>query len=173
MKLQALQNIADGIVSLAELERKHPVLGRNFKDFVDTINHCCRKAYKRLSTCLDDVLKLPSNPSDRARNKVLKKLLKASDSKWFRDVAFICDDLAAVATKYDKDIRKHISDLQGGPTEQCDSLFRLLTILHKHEGDLKDDIRRVVDRLKVDLADSKIAEARQRALTIKDEIAKT
>jgi hypothetical protein len=46
----------------------------------------------------------------------------------------------------------------------------LLMILHKHEGDLKQDIRRAVDALKMDITDSRIADARQRAQTIKDEI---
>lgn len=170
MDLSALQYIADGTVSLAELERKNPVLGRNFKDFVVTINRCCRDAYERFSTCLDDVLTLPSKPSEAAKAVVLQKLRDASDSVWFRDVARICDDLAAIANTYDEDIRKHISDQQGVSTEQRQSLLWLLGILHKHEGNLKEDIRRAVDGLKVNIADSKIEEARQRALKIKDEI---
>jgi hypothetical protein len=164
MELQALQFIADGTVSLAELEQQHPILGRNLKDFVTTINRCCRDAYQRFSTCLDDVLILPIQPTTAEKGTVLQKLRDASDSVWFRDVARICDDLAAVANTYDSDIKKHID------TEKRHSLMMLLMILHKHEGDLKQDIRHAVDALKMDIADSRIADARQRAQTIKDEI---
>jgi hypothetical protein len=168
MELWALQTIAEATVSLAELEQKHPVLGRQLKDFVSTINRCCRAAYERFSTYLDEVLTLPSAPSEKARTDVIEKLREASDSKWFKDVARICDDLAAVANTFDARIRKHIDDSQG--VDKRDSLMRLLEILHKHEGNLKDDIRGAVDMLKMDISDSRIADARQRALTIKDEI---
>jgi hypothetical protein len=169
VELYALQRIAEGTASLAALEQEHPILGRNLKDFVTTVNRCCRDAYERFATCLDDVLTLPAEPSEAAKGAVLKKLKDASDSAWFRDVARICDDLAAVANTYDGDIRKHIDDLEYDESERI-SLSELLTILHKHEGDLKEDIRRAVDALKVDISDSKIKKARRRALTIKDEI---
>jgi hypothetical protein len=170
MELWALQTIAEGTVSLAELERNHPILGRNFKGFVSTINRCCRDAYQRFSSCLDDVLTLPNAPSDAQKAAVIKKLRDASDSEWFRDVARVCDDLAAVANTYDADIKKHASDLQGDGSQKRQTLLMLLAILHKHEGDLKQDIRQAVDHLKMNISDSKIAEARQRAMTIKDEI---
>jgi hypothetical protein len=174
MELHALQGIADGTVSLAELERQHPIIGRNFNDFVTTVNRCCRDAYERFSSCLDDVLTLPIEASETRKAAVLKKLRGASDSKWFRDVARICDDLAAVANTYDEDIRKHAeqdSELRHEEGWQKRfSLMNLLMILHRHEGDLKQDIRQAVDYLKVDVTDGRIADARQRALTIKDEI---
>ena len=46
----------------------------------------------------------------------------------------------------------------------------LLMVLHKHERYLKQDIQHAVDVLKMDVADSRIAEARQHALTIKGQI---
>jgi hypothetical protein len=49
---------------------------------------------------------------------------------------------------------------------------RLLHILHKHEGDINDEINNAVDRLKMDISDSKITEARNFAATIKKEITK-
>jgi hypothetical protein len=58
MELWALQVIADGTVSLAELEQQDPILGRNFKDFVTTINPCCPHAYERFSTWLEEILTL-------------------------------------------------------------------------------------------------------------------
>jgi hypothetical protein len=172
MELWALQSIADGTVSLAELEREHPTMGGNFKKFVDTINRCCRDAYNRFSTCLDDVLTLPIEPDEKSKSNVLQKLRDASDSAWFRDVARICDDLAAVAATYDADIKKHAADESvGDGSSKRHSLFMLLAILHKHEGDLKQDIRNAVDNLKIEIADGRISDARRRALSIKDEIA--
>lgn len=170
MELWALQSIATGTVSLAELEEKHPILGRNFKDFVTTINRCCRDAYQRFSTCLDDVLTLPLDASEQMRANVVQNLRAASDSAWFREVAGICDDLAAVANTYDAQIRHHIDDQEESSVNKRQTLQMLLIILHKHEGDLKSDIRNAVDRLKMEIADSRIADARQRALSLKDEI---
>jgi hypothetical protein len=170
MELWALQGIADGTVSLAELESQHPILGRNLKDFVTTVNRCCRDAYQRFSTCLDEVLTLPIQATKPEKATVLQKLRDASDSVWFRDVARICDDLAAVANTYDSDIKKHTEEQQSADPDKRHSLMMLLMILHKHEGDLKQDIRQAVDALKLDITDSRIADARQRAQTIKDEI---
>jgi len=170
MELWALQNIAEGTASLAELEQQHPILGRNFKHFVTTVNRCCRDAYERFSICLDDVLVLPNQPSEAAKAAVLQKLRDASDSEWFRDVARICDDLAAVANTYDADIKRHADGIVINEGEKRHSLMMLLMILHKHEGDLKQDIRHAVDGLKMEIADNKTDEARRRALTIKDEI---
>jgi hypothetical protein len=66
MELWALQSIAEGTASLAELEKKHPILGRNLKNFVATVDRCCRDAYERVAASLDDVLTLPSIPSDKS-----------------------------------------------------------------------------------------------------------
>jgi internalin A len=175
MELRYLQFIADGTDSLAELERANPVLGERLKDFVNTIDSCCREAYERFSVALGDVLTLSSNPSETEKSKVLAILKNASNSEWFRNVAKICDQLAAVADTYDSDIKRQISRIEGD-YEQSDrhySLSMLLEILHKHEGDLKQDIRRSVNLLKVYIADSEIAEARKYAISIQDEIDKT
>lgn len=171
MELYALQNIAEGTVSLEELERENPILGRNLKHFVETVNGCCRKAYDRLSSRLDDVLTLPAEPSEKAKERVLKGLRDASDSVWFRDVERICDDLAAIANTYEPDIMKHVEDERHGDRERRRSLLNLMRILQKHEADLKQDIRDAVDSLKIDVSDSSIREAKQRARSIKAEIA--
>ena len=62
MELWALHTIVEGTVSLSELEREHPILGQRLKDFVERVNRCCRDAYHRFSTCIDDVLTLSSRP---------------------------------------------------------------------------------------------------------------
>src|SRR5471030_2105494 len=170
MELWALQNIADGTFSLAELERQHPILGRNLKDFVTTVNRCCRDAYQRFSICLDDVLTLSIEATETEKAAVLQKLRNASDSEWFRDVARICDDLAALAKTYDSDIQRHIEEHLESDSTKRHSLMMLLLILHKHEGDLKRDIRQAVDGLKTDITDSQIVAARRRAEIIKNEI---
>lgn len=170
MELWALQQLADGTASLAELEKKHPVLGGNLKHFVTTINRCCHDAYSRFSACLDDVLTLPINPTGQQADAVQKTLRDASDSTWFREVARICDDLAVLATTYDAGIRAHNAVPGGEDAKDRHSIMMMLTVLHEHEGDLKQDIRRAVDHLKQDIADSRVPEARQRAMDIKEEI---
>jgi len=173
VELWALQNIADGTASLAELERQNPLIGKKFKYFVETINRCCREAYERFSICLDDVLTMSRRPSVGEKAAVLEKLRGASDSEWFRDVAKICDDLAAVANTFDADVKRHAEAAPDGRPDGSSprhSLMMLMLILHKHEGDLKQDIRRAVDHLKVDIAQSNFGEARNKTLQIKDEI---
>src|SRR5215470_2292436 len=74
MQLEALQTIVEGTVSLAELEKAHPILGRNFKNFVTTVNRCCQDAYERFSICLNDVLTLSTRSGKWAKSSVIKKL---------------------------------------------------------------------------------------------------
>lgn len=173
MELRALQSIAAGIESLAELERRHPVLGANLEAFVETVNDCCREAYQRFSTCLDDVLTLPSNASEAQKAKVLKTLRHASDSQWFKDVAGICDRLAGIADTYDADLTAQREKSQAEDSSRSFSIMMLLMILHRHEGSLKEDVRYAVDQLKIDIADSRIGDAQQHALALKNEIAQT
>ena len=147
--LWALQVIADGTVSLAELEQQDPILGRNFKDFITTINRCCPHAYERFSVCLEELLTLPSEPSETMKAAVVQKLSHASD-----DVARTCNELAALADAYDADIRKHASEPQAAGSQKRHSLMMLLMVLHKHERYLKQDIQHAVDVLKMDVANS-------------------
>jgi hypothetical protein len=72
MELRALQAIAEGTESLAVLEGEHPILGKQFKDFVTTVDNCCRKAYERFSTSLDDVLTLSPKASKEEKLKFCK-----------------------------------------------------------------------------------------------------
>lgn len=72
---------------------------------------------------------------------------------------------------YEPDIMKHVDDEMHGDREKRWSLLNLLRILQKHEADLKWDIRNAVDSLKMDVSGSSIREAKQRARSIKDEIA--
>jgi hypothetical protein len=163
-----------GTDSLAELEKANPILGERLKDFVNTIVSCCRKAYERFSDALDGVLTLSLEATQTEKDAVLKTLKDASNSQWFREVAQICDQLAAIADTYDSDIQQHIDSIPVlGQLDRRPSLRRLLEILHKHDGDLKNDINSAVDELKMDISDSKISEARNLAATIKKEITKT
>lgn len=174
MELFALQSIAAGITSLAELERTDPVLGAKLNEFVARVNDACRTAYDRFSRHLDDVLTLPSNPTGDEVKLVLTQLRDASDSHWFKDVAGICDNLAALANKYDADLRQHLDLARNrGTVEQRGSLNLFLEVLHRHEGDLIRDIRNCADALKIDLSEGRIPDAKDRAKRIKDEIATT
>lgn len=169
MELWAFQQITEGMDSLAQLEEVNPVLGKKLKDFVDRVSRCCVVAYERFSSSLDSVLTLPLHPDESQRSAVLGVLRAASDSSWFRDVARICDELAAVANTYDADLRRQAENQREGDGRY--SIRMLLEILHMHEGSLKDDIRSVVDTLKTEIATDRIEDARQRALRIKGEIA--
>jgi hypothetical protein len=170
MQLWALQSIAQGIKSLAELEALHPVLGAELKTFVLTINRCCRDAYLRFSRYLDDVITLPTTASQAELQGVILKLREASNSDWFSKIARICDDLAGVAETHDTSIKRQMEYALEHDPEKRHSLLMMLEILYKHEGDLKRDIRGVVDKLKILLTDEKIAEARDLAINTKAEI---
>lgn len=169
MELWALQTIANGAASLGEIERGHPDVGKKLKGFVLTLNRCCRDAYERLSSALDSVLTLPEQPNKAQINSVLQVLKDASNSEWFKKVSNICDDLAALANTYDNELQ-HIARDLSSESERRNSILYLLAILHRHEGDLKTDIRETVDAIKVDLTKLRVSTAKRRALRIKDEI---
>ena len=170
MQLWSLQQIAKGMNSLEELEKIHPVLGDELGTFVKTINRCCRAAYSRFESYLDQVITIPVTATNSELQIVILKLREASDSAWFRDVAKICDDLAGVANTYDEDIRRQMERARQNDSDKRHSLQMMLEILHKHEGDLKSDIRAVVDELKILLTDGKVVEARNVAINTKAEI---
>jgi hypothetical protein len=172
MQLEVLQQIAKGIKSLAELEALHPVLGAELKSFVETINRCCRDAYLRFGGYLNDVTKLPTTASKSELQGVILKLQEASSSEWFRDVAKICDDLAGLAQTYDASIKRQMQNAYAleQDLEKQHSLFRMLEILHNHEGDLKREIGDVVDELTILLTDAKVVDARNVAIRTRAEI---
>jgi hypothetical protein len=63
MELRHLRVIVEGLDSLAEIEKEHPVLGAKLLTFVQDVRACCKQAYERLSTALGEVRNLPSKPS--------------------------------------------------------------------------------------------------------------
>jgi len=170
MYLRTLQTIVEGTDSLAELERENPVIGAQLKDFVTRLNDDCRRAYERLSACLDAVLTLREDAGPPERQVVLDRLATAGDSGWFKNVARICDDLAALADTYGDDINSQATAAMSKAPEKGASLYELLNILHQHEGELKYEIRQTVDELKVMISDGKIDRARTEALEVKAEI---
>lgn len=170
MNLNTLQRIANGTDSLAEIEQQSPVIGAQLKSFVMRLNDDCRRAYERLSDCLDAVLGLREGADPAEREAVIERLNSAGSSDWFKNVAGICDDLAALANRYGGDIETQARALSLQSPEKGSTLYDLLHILHQHEGELKYEIRQNVDGLKIMITDGKIGEAREEALRTKDEI---
>ena len=171
MELHTLQDIAEGVASLSELERSHPVLGRRMRDFVGTIESCCNEGYNRFSSSLNSVLTLSDRPTKAEKTTVFANLQDASDSGWFRDVARICDALGALAERYRDEIEVIASRARDHNDQRSYSLWRLIGILNKHEQAIKYEIRYSVDQLVEKISSSQIAKARADALEIKKSIA--
>jgi hypothetical protein len=178
MELRALEAIARGVETLADLERENPRLGGDLARFVKTVRDCCDEAYGNLSQKLQLVRNLPDNPSDPQLKHVQSDLYAAGDSAWFRDVARICDRLAVVADGF----RSAIED-QGRYAEEHSNvaiekverkaswdLWSLIGTLDKHEGELKRDIRNAIANVQEELGRGNLDEARSRAKTIQEQI---
>src|SRR5688500_18406514 len=162
MELWALQTIIKGLDSLAEIEKENPELGKKLLDFTNRVRECCNTAYQQLTKNLGAVRALPSKPSPLEIETVLNTLNETASSVWFRDVAKICEHLAAIAKEYEPSLvsqmhyinssRKDSSATSPIPDQQypnpsTDTIFpretrririsSLLYLLQRHEGDLK------------------------------------
>ena len=169
MELRNLHVIVEGLESLSAIEREHPVLGKQLFDFVDSVGGCCEKAYDRLSKALSNVRTLSSHSTVEEINYVVKEMNQAPNSKWFKDVAGICDRLAALASNHKNDFEQQISyadnsrkNLENSPNNPSSPLYEasykismLFSSLQRHEGDLKDDIRYVMYNVQSMLSEAK------------------
>jgi hypothetical protein len=129
-----------------------------FLKFIQDVRDCCKQAYERLSTALGEVRNLPSKPSPKQVDDASATINAAPNSKWFKDVSGICDRLAALATDFDADLSQQIQYTSPTGENWQESLkapnqprfaahYRiapLLSLLHKQERDLKEDIRNTV-----------------------------
>lgn len=169
MELKNLHTIVEGLESLSAIEKEHPVLGKKLFDFVNEVSSCCEIAYNRLSRALGNVRNLSTKSSESEINDVVKQITKVPDSEWFKEVAGICDQLAALADRYESDFNSQLGytssfgenwqDSQGKmDTVRYSSHYKiapLFSLLQKHERQLKDDIRYVVSNIQTKLAHSK------------------
>jgi hypothetical protein len=191
MELGNLQLVVAGLNSLGDLEKQqHPVLGAQLLTFVKEIRNCCNEAYGRLSDALGFVLKLPAKPSEKQLEDVSTILSDAPNSDWFKNVSGICDRLAALATTFEPQLRRQMdyavrttydpANLPAGQTaasqyQEFVYLEGLLTLLKRHEGELKDDMRHAVGNMLAKLGDARssgtTAEAKAYAMAIQEEIA--
>jgi hypothetical protein len=190
MELFHLREIINGTTSLAEIEKLNPVLGNQLAEFVTKVRDCCKEAYERLSKALSSVVSLSSKPTDEDIEKVLVQMREAPDSNWFKNVSGICDRLAALAKNYKPAIDEQIQYARGlnedvplteenmrnyvGPRSSQMSEF--MRLLQRHEGDLKDDLRRAVSQIEYRLGSARgtgdVEDARAYALKVQEEIAK-
>jgi hypothetical protein len=191
MELVNLRTIVEGLDSLAEIEKEHPKLGRQLLDFTTRVSDCCERAYDRLSEALATVRGLSSRPTQQEVESVLKKLNDAPSSKWFKDVAGICDQLAALAEEFEAPIGEQLryTSSFGENYEQASKdmtapryaahykIAPLLSLLQKHERQLKDDIRAIVARLQAKLGPAKdtgnVEDARAYALGVQREVSES
>jgi hypothetical protein len=174
MELPALQAIVEGADSLAQIEQEHPVIGKQFKSFIVEIQSCCEQAYGRLSETLGKARQIPDKPSDNAIREITAAVNDLPNSSWFKNVSRICDRLRVLADRFSAKINAQINyDIQAGGRREP-RLSMLLAALGRGEGDLKDDMRRVVWSLQNAIGDSKtkgdFSEVRALAVTIQREV---
>lgn len=178
MELVHFRTVIEGLDSLAEIEKEHPVLGAELLSFVIKVSNCCEIAYQRLSEALGEIRSLPTKPTSTQIENVLKKINAAPNSKWFKEVSGICDQLAALNKKYEPAItrqRDYVKkDLDTPRYETYYKIDSLLSLLQKHEGELKDDMRKIIAVIQSKLGpaqDSRnVKDARAYALKVQEEI---
>jgi hypothetical protein len=188
MELRHLREIVEGLNSLAEIEKEHPVLGAQLLKFVEEVRDCCSQAYGRLSQALGTVRSLPDAANPAEISVVLSQINKAPDSKWFKEVSGICDRLAALATTFQPQFSKQLEYTSPFGTNWQDSsthpgatryeahyqIAPLFSLLQQHERELKDDIRSAIAQVQAALAQTdrkdSIDNARQFALQVQREI---
>jgi hypothetical protein len=188
MELRHLSVIVEGLDSLADIEREHPELGKKLLGFVKEVRDCCAQGYGRLSTALGAVRNLSDNPTPNELEVVRKQIDDAPNSVWFRDVAGICDRLAALASAFEPQLSNQISytspfgenwqdstNTPGNPRYAAHyRITPLVTLLQRQERDLKDDIRGAVAEIQTKLGQGArtgdYEGARQYALKIQKEI---
>lgn len=188
MELYNLQKIVKSLNTLAEVEQEHPVIGSQLRRFFKDVRTSCNQAYGRLSAVFMSVLRLPAKPTEKQLDVVSRELSDAPDSKWFKEVAGICDRLAALSVQYKPQLETQINYLNQSAfispePNKCEitpsydkmiSLGELLDILQRHEGDLKDDIRSAAGNLLALLGDAKTTgntqDAKSYALEVEQEI---
>jgi hypothetical protein len=188
MELVHLRVIVEGLDSLAAIEKEHPALGQKLLEFVEDVLDCCQQAYSRLSNALGKVRSLPTTPSSKEVDDLCATLNAASDSKWFKDISGICDRLAALATNFEDRITDQIqytspfgenweASKEAPDAPRFAAHYRiapLLSLLQRHEWDLKDDIRTAVATLESKLGPARstgnVEDARLYALAVQKEI---
>jgi hypothetical protein len=188
MELVHLQTVVEGLDSLADIEKEHPELGAQLLSFITRVSDCCERAYERLSEALGTVRGLSSKPNSQEVEAVLKKLNDAPSSKWFKEVAGICDQLAALAEEFKPPIVEQLNytspfgqnyenaskDMSAPRYAAHYKIAPLLSLLQKHERELKDDIRTIVANLQAKLGPAKdtgnVEDARAYALAVQNEI---
>ncbi|MEX6690034.1 hypothetical protein QTN47_21170 [Danxiaibacter flavus] len=169
MELYNLHTIVDGLESLAAIEKEHPVIGKQLFDFVNEVNSCCEMAYNRLSQALGNVRNLSSQSTKKKVDDVIGQINEAPDSKWFKEVAGICDQLAVLASRHQSDFSlqlQYTSSFGDNWEDAKDKMISthysahykiapLFSLLEQHERQLKDDIRGLYSMFKVNLAQQK------------------
>lgn len=188
MELFKLQQIVRSLDTLADVEREHPVIGSKLLAFFGDVRTSCDQAYGRLSKALMSVLSLPAEPSQEQLDEVAGEIIDAPNSKWFREVAGVCDRLAMLSAQYEPQLNAQIDHLRKSafihptPTTQDTTpsydkmilLGELVDVLQRHEGDLKDDIRHAVYRLVEEIGKAKTSgyaiKLKEYAQTVQDEI---
>src|SRR5690348_15240811 len=100
MQLETLRGIVEGVDSLAQLEKEHPVLGKQFKEFIAEIQSCCDDAYGRLSQTLGAIRQIPDKPSSQEIGQLTAAISDLPNSNWFKNVSRICSRLEVLANAF-------------------------------------------------------------------------
>jgi hypothetical protein len=191
MELHNLHTIVDGLESLSAIEKEHPVLGKQLFNFVTEVSECCDLAYNRLSRALGNVRNLSSQSTKKQVESVATEINEAPDSKWFKEVAGICNQLAVLASRHQKDFSSQLEYTSPFGDNWKDShdkmtlprysahykIAPLFSLLEKQERQLKDDIRDVVSNVQSKLGDAKdsgnFQDVRNYALEVQKEISQS
>jgi hypothetical protein len=159
MELLTLRALVKGVNSLSEIEKEHPLIGKQFKNFLAELQRCCEDAYGRLSQTLGVVRQVSDKPSDREIGQLTTLLSDLPNSNWFKNVSKICGRLELLANDFSGQIKEQAKYVEGrAQGNQPNSIRLLLEILWQYEGGLKEDMREVVYSLQRAIGEAKTKE---------------
>jgi phosphohistidine phosphatase SixA len=105
--LSLIAELAEGLGTLAQLEAKDPIMGARVKDFTVEIKRVCELAYDHLLKTLTKIAVLSGLPSKAEHAKLMTELASTHDHDWFKNVAKICDALAALRSEFGDTLSAH------------------------------------------------------------------
>ncbi|WOD14367.1 hypothetical protein [Paraburkholderia kirstenboschensis] len=105
--LSLIVDLAEGLDTLAQLEAKDPKMGARVKDFSVEIKRVCELAYDHILQVLIKISVLSTVPSTAGHEKLMAELAGTHNHDWFKDVAKICDALAALRIEFGEALSAH------------------------------------------------------------------
>jgi hypothetical protein len=139
MNFGTLSGIIREVDTLAELEAKHPVLGRDLGDFLTRLKTACEKAYEHFLENIQPLTTLDAPPVGQSLKAIREQLGETYSHHWFKNVGRVCDILHSLDDPYGAKLQQIGLTESSGPGATT-RLWALVGVIDKHEKNLEEDI---------------------------------